>query len=156
MLAEKYAYLEDRVPVMEPVRKEEPKQQEETRQLPVRKHQTLKKVLTIGMVLICFATACFTIFRYAQITENHRAILALEKALEKENLHKENLKVELAYRKDLNTIEFSATEMGMKYPEEDQVEYVNLPEANRAMEQADASSAQDESSLWSQFLGSSN
>lgn len=156
MLAENYAYLEERVPVMEQVRKEEPKRQEKTRQLPVRKHHTLRKVLTIGMVLVCFATACFTIFRYAQITENHRAILALEKTLEDENLRKENLKVELAYHKDLNTIEFTATEMGMKYPEEGQVEYVSLPEANRIMEQADASSAQAEPSLWSRFLGSSN
>ncbi len=156
MLAEKYSYLEDRVPVMEPVRKEEPKRQEETRQLPVRKPQTLRKVLTIGMVLVCFATACFTIFRYSQITENHREILALEKTLEKENLRMENLKVELAYRKDLNTIEFSATEMGMKYPEEGQVEYVNLPEVNKVMEQAVDSSAQNEPSLWSRFLRSSN
>ena len=156
MLAEKYAYLEDRVPVMEPVRKEEPKRQEETRQLPIRKHQTLRKVLTIGMVLVCFAAACFTIFRYAQITETHREILALEKALEKENLLKENLKVELAHSKDLSTIEFSATEMGMKYPEEGQVEYVNFPEVNKVMEQANASSAQDKSSLWSRFLGSFN
>jgi cell division protein FtsL len=154
MLAEKYAYLEDRALVMEPVRKEEPKRQEETRQLPVRKHQTLRKVLTIGMVLVCFATACFTIYRYSQIAENHREILALEKVLEKEELRMENLKVELAYRKDLNTIEFSATEMGMRYPDEGQVEYVNLPEVTKVVEQADASAA--EPSLWSRFLGLSN
>ena len=87
MLAEKYSYLEDRVSVMEPVRKEEPKRQEETRQLPVRKPQTLRKVLTIGMVLVCFATACFTIFRYSQITENHREILAPEQHLSAGVMH---------------------------------------------------------------------
>lgn len=158
MLAEKYAYMEDRVPVLEPIGREEPKPRKETRQLPVRKNQTWKNVLTIGMVLLCFAAASFTVFRYAQITQNHRSILVLEQTLEEEKLRRKNLKVELAYCKDLGTIEFSATEMGMKYPDESQVEYVVLPELNKSMEQVDASAdkSKSEQSLWSLFLGLSN
>ena len=159
MLAEKYAYLEDRVPVMEPIGREKPIRREEPRSkpLPVQKPQTWKKVLTVGMVLVCFAAASFTVSRYAVITENHREILALEQALEKENLYTENLIVELSFGKDLGAIEFSATEMGMKYPGEGQVMFVDLPNHETStVEQADASAVSTGGGFWRRFLGPSN
>ncbi|HHY82696.1 MAG TPA: hypothetical protein GX505_08455 [Clostridiales bacterium] len=152
LVAEKYAYLEEMVPVAEPVRREAPSRQEKPRQVPVRKHQTLNKFLTLSMVLICFAAASFIVFRYALISENHRAILALEKTLEQEKIRKEKLEVELSYCKDLNTIEFLAAELGMKYPGEGQVQYVSLPEPDEGMEQAEAP-VDSGKSIWSRLLG---
>jgi cell division protein FtsL len=161
MLAEKYAYLEEMAPVMEPQRREptrqkEQIQKEQPRTAPNRKFQTLNRVVTIGLVLACFAAACFTVYRYTQISENHSAILELERQLEKETLKRDNLEVELSQSKDLHAIEFSATEMGMKYPENGQVKYVDLPEQQIKVEQADASAEQSYQSMLSRFLGLSN
>lgn len=161
MLAEKYAYLEETAPVLEPQRREpnrqrEPNRKEQPRKAPNRKRRTLNRVATVGLVLICFAAACFTVFRYAMISNHHRTILELENQLEQEVLQREKLEVELSSRKDLNAIEFSATEMGMKYPEEGQVQYVDLPQQQRQVEQADASAEQSNQNLWSRFLGLSN
>lgn len=163
MLAEKYAYLEETAPALEtqqrelrPVRQSEPRQKEQPRRAPVRRFLTLNRIATVGLVLICFAAASFTVFRYTMISNHHRTILELENQLEQEILQKSKLEVELSHRKDLNSIEFSATEMGMKYPEEGQVQYVELPQQQKQVEQADASPAQSNQSLLSRFLGLSN
>jgi len=161
MLAEKYAYLEEMVPETEPKRREPTRQKKQIRKdqpksAPVRKHQTLNRIVTIGLVLICFAAASFVVYRYTLISENHKTILELEKQLEQEIMWRENLEVELSYRKNLESVEFLATEMGMKYPEEGQVKYVDLPEKQTTVEHADASSRQPEPSLLSRFLGLSN
>jgi len=154
LVAEKYAYLEEMVEVAEPVRREEPGRQERPSQAPVRKYQALNNFLTISMVLVCFAFASFIVFRYALISENHRQILALENTLEEENIRRDKLKVELSYATDLNTLEFMAAELGMKYPGEGQVQYVSLPEPDKSigMEQAEAI-VETEKSIWNRLLG---
>lgn len=161
MLAEKYAYLEEIAPVVEPQRREPTRQreqieQEQPRTAPRRKHHTLNKIITIGLVLVCFAAASLTVYRYALISDNHSAILDLERKLEEEILRRDNLEVELSQSRDLHSIEFSATEMGMRYPENGQVKYVDLPEQQTVVEQADASVEQTSQSLLSRFLGFSN
>ena len=82
--------------------------------------------------------------------------MALEKELEKANTLKKNLEVELAFRKDLRQIEFAATEMGMDYPQEDQVKYVEVPKREKQTEHAEADYGQLEKSFWKRFLGLSN
>jgi cell division protein FtsL len=162
LAAEKYAYLEEMESVMEPVRepqwKEQPSHRERTKAAPVPKPRTLSKVVTLAMVFICFATACFAVFRYALIAESHARILELQSSLEKENVQQEKLKVELAGSEDLNNIEFAAAaDLGMQYPEEGQVMYVDIPEPDKNTEQADANAAgQTHESIWSRLLGNSN
>jgi cell division protein FtsL len=162
LAAEKYAYLEEIVPVIEPVReplwKEQPSHEEQTKAAPVPKHRTLSKAVTLAMVFICFATACFAVYRYALIAETHERILELEAALEREYVRQGNLKVELAGSEDLNSIEFAAAaELGMQYPEEGQVKYVVVPEPDKHVEQADANAATlPRESIWSRLLGISN
>ena len=165
MLAEKYSYMEaTSAPVLEPEITQIPERQTEPRirerevpqKRPAGRSQALNKFLTISLVLICFAAACFIVYRYALISENHRAILALEKELEKANTLKKNLEVELAFRKDLRQIEFAATEMGMDYPQEDQVKYVEVPKREKQTEHAEADYGQLEKSFWKRFLGLSN
>ncbi|HHU78426.1 MAG: hypothetical protein ACOX27_05685 [Caldicoprobacterales bacterium] len=166
MLAKKYAYYEEIFPAAEPVRRDEPNRQNvprhreetdsqvETRQAPAAWKLTWNKAVTVGLVLICFAAACFVVFRYAVISDNHTTILALEKQLEQEILRRDNLEVELSYSRDLNTIEFSATELGMSYPAEDQIHYVNLPQdMGQEVEHADAAVGDTGQTLWSRFLG---
>ena len=103
-----------------------------------------------------FAAASFTVYRYAQISENHTAILELERQLEQETLRRSNLEVQLSESSDLHAIEFTATEMGMRYPESGQVKYVDLPQQQTVVEQAAASAEQSDQSLLSRFLGLSN
>ena len=91
------------------------------------------------MVLICFAAASFVVYRYTLISENHKTILGWKNSWNRKYAA-ENLEVELSYRKNLESVEFLATEMGMKYPEEGQVKYVDLPEKQTTVEHADASS----------------
>jgi cell division protein FtsL len=161
MLAEKYAYLEEMIPEVEPRRREPTRHKEQSRKeqlqtAPAKKHGTLNKIVTIGLVLLCFAAASFTVYRYALISDNHKAILELENQLKQERLRRDKLEVELSYSEDLNAVEFSATEIGMKYPEAGQVQYVDLPQQQKVAEQADASIEQSDQSLLSRFLGLSN
>ena len=163
LVAEKYAYLEELEPVVEPVQREtwgkdEPSHKQEAKTAPIPKYSTLNMIVTIGLVLICFATACFTVFRYAQISENHDKILELENILEKEYSRQENLKVELASCEDLKFIEFTATaELGMQYPEEGQVKYVDLPEPDVQVNHKVAdTSNQSTKSVLARLLGLSN
>jgi len=158
MLAEKYAYLEEMVPELEPQRREPTRNKKQNRQeqpktASARKHQTLNKTVTIGLVLVCFMAACFIVYRYDLIANNHRSILELEKQLEQEITQRENLEVELSCRKNLDSIEFMAAEMGMKYPDEDQIRYVDLPEKQTVAEQADASNQLTDQSLLNRILG---
>lgn len=161
MLAEKYAYLEEVAPIVDPQRREPTRQKgqihkEQPRTAPQSKPNTLNRIVTIGLVLACFAAASFTVYRYAQISENHTAILELERQLEQETLKRSNLEVQLSESSDLHAIEFTATEMGMRYPENGQVKYVDLPQQQTVVEQAAASAEQSDQSLLSRFLGLSN
>ena len=158
LVAEKYGYLEEMEPAIEPIRKE-PSREKQPGTAPAPKHSILNKVLTIGMVLICFAAACFAVFRYTLISENHDRILELEDALEKEYVQQDKMKVELAGSEDLNNIEFKATaDLGMQYPEEGQVQYVELPEEpDKQAEHVDAGKAsRPGKSIWNRLLGLSN
>lgn len=150
LAAEKLRYLEDMEPVRQPVRRENLKPG--TKAAPAAKPRTLSNIVSVCMVLICFATASFVVFRYAVIAENHQKILKLEEDLKAANAEQEKLKVELAGSEDLNRIEFAATaDLGMHYPDEGQLLYVDVPQPDRPAEVNVAS--KPEESLWSRILG---
>jgi cell division protein FtsL len=86
------------------------------------------KALSVAVIVILVFTAFLTISRFAEITRNHRQIMLLESDLGHKQDTTELLTLELASRKDLSRIErIASTEIGMKYPDEAQVQYVMLP-----------------------------
>ncbi|WZL78450.1 hypothetical protein QBE55_13225 [Eubacteriales bacterium mix99] len=159
VVAEKYGYLEEMEPIPEPSRKEEPapKRQSGRRVYPERSIRN--KILTIGMVLVCFAVACFAVFRYTLIMNYHDRIAELEDSLDKVYSQQDRLKVELAGGEDLNNIEFKATaDLNMQYPESGQVQYVELPkEPGKQEKHVDAEkTGRPGKSIWNRLLGLSN
>lgn len=87
------------------------------------------KALSVAVIVILVFTACVTISRFAEITRNHRQIMSLENNLSHKQDTTELLMLELTSRKSLSRIEkIAATEIGMKYPDQAQVQYVMLPE----------------------------
>lgn len=86
------------------------------------------KILHIMVILFIFLTAGLTIGRFAEISRNHRQIMALEDVLKQSQVASALLELELASRKDLSRIEkIAATEIGMKHPDFTQVQHVMLP-----------------------------
>jgi len=124
----------------------------ETVTQPAPKH----RALSVAVILVLVLTACVTISRFAEISRNHSQIVSLERALRNRQDATELLNLELTSRKDLNRIErIAATEIGMKHPDETQVQYVVLAdfsddEPNEPSEtQLTADSGQ---SLWERIL----
>jgi len=153
LVAEKYKYMEDFEPQYIPKPKppvEEPKASPAARPA----HQAWHNIMSVFMVMVCFATAVLVITRYAQISKNHDIILSLEQELERENVTREKLMVDLACKEDLNQIEDSAkARLGMGYPAADQVHYVNLPETEEEAVQEDVVMAEEpEPGIWSRLL----
>lgn len=125
LLAEKYKYYEEmEAPIIQP-----PVQSPQQRPAPQPQHNLASKVISILMVMICFSGACLVVARYARISENHQQILRLKASLEKAYIEQDNLRVDLAFKEDLKNIEGKAkVSLGMNYPAQGQVQYVNLPE----------------------------
>lgn len=161
LVAEKLRYLEEIEPLAEhaPLRKQPPMKKEELKPSPALKPRIFSNVVSVLMVMVCFGTACFVVSRYAVISENHSKIIELEKTLEQEYDNQGRLKVELAYGDDLSKIEFAATaNLGMHYPEEGQVMYVNAPVENKIAKTAEETkvASNSDKSLWKRLLGISN
>lgn len=151
MLAEKLNYLEEMEPVIQNPQELERKQSPKS--IPVSRPNTINKILSVLMVMVCFAAACFIVYRYAVINKNHNKILELEKVLEDKYVEQDRLEVELAFNEDLDNIEFAAqADLNMHYPEEEQVLYIDLPaeENEKSTEVADQSKKE---SIWSRLLG---
>lgn len=88
------------------------------------------KVLPVTIIVFLVFTACVAISRFAEISRNHGQIMSFERDLRQRQDTTELLELELTARKDLSRIEkIAAIEIGMKYPDEAQVQYVVLPEA---------------------------
>lgn len=127
---------------------------------PKAKVKRKNKVLPVVMILAGFALCSLTVARYALIAQNHSDILKLEKELEKEYKREEQLKLELSYSKDLKRIEeFAKNNLGMGYPDESQVLYVELPQQNQdeadKKEGADEKvemARQDKENLWNRII----
>jgi len=87
------------------------------------------KIFSLAVIAVLVFTACVAISRFAQISRNHGQIISLERDLQQKQDTAELLELELTERKDLRRIEkIAATEIGMKYPDETQVQFVVLPE----------------------------
>ncbi len=148
VLAEKQYYLEEEIR----------KQPEQRRQPQVKKKQaaasnrTGSKIVSVLMVAICFGVACLVIARYAKIHENHNQILILEDQLEKEYTRRENLEVDLAFTENLENIEAAAQKsLGMSYPKEDQIVYVDLPDTETEKNEHQIVDKREEG-FWSKLL----
>ncbi|MDD3612415.1 MAG: hypothetical protein WAP98_07530 [Caldicoprobacterales bacterium] len=158
LVAEKYAYLEEMeydFPIQKPrVEQPAPRKKQKEQPAPVAKPNTLRKLLALATVLICFAMACLVVYRYAGINDNHTKILELEKELQKTLDEQERLKVELAYNQDMRNVEFQAMgSLNMHYPEKDQVRYVRLPEAEETIKTELVKEQEPKESFWMRILG---
>lgn len=149
LVAEKYAYIEE----MEPVTEQPKVNKEAPKPAPSAKPNTLNKAVTVLMVMICFAVTCLVVYRYALISENHRRILKLESELGKVLDYQDRLKVELAYNEDISNIEnLAMDDLGMHYPDKDQIRYVNIPVHSEPAAKAEIAEKPKES-IWSRILG---
>lgn len=88
------------------------------------------KVLPVVVIVMLFFTAFVTISRFAEISRNHSQIMFLEGVLSQRQDTTKLMELELTSKKDLSRIEkIAATEIGMIYPDEAQIQYVVLPAA---------------------------
>jgi len=152
LVAQRQQYEEPYYP--QPVEREEAKLEPNPRVLAKPKKKPHKKVLHLAIVLVGFALCSYTVGRFAMIAEKQQEILALEQALEKQQTIQEYMKLELAARGDLNRIEeFAKNDLGMDYPNKEQVLFVELPE-RVVKEIADTSTeAESKDSIWSKIVG---
>ncbi|HSH35007.1 cell division protein FtsL [Schnuerera sp.] len=94
-----------------------------------KKSRALYRLIVMGIAMVGLILALFILYRYANITKIRLEITELEKQkieLEKE---KENLVGELEAIKSSSKIEEDAIiKLGMDYPTEDQVVYVDIDE----------------------------
>lgn len=149
ILAEKQYYSENRESVQ--VRYNRP--QPVIKNQPKPNHRIGSKIASVILLVVCFATASLVIYRYAAIAENHSKILELNRSLEKEYAKRENLKVDLAFTENLSNIEASAGKnLGMSYPGEDQVVYVELPEEENNSKKSQVVQMPEEN-FWSRLFG---
>lgn len=118
----------------------------------VPKFRLLPIAVTIFMIFFAFVI----ISRYAEISRNHGIIVELENTLVHKLETQELLRLELTARQDLSRIEkIAATEIGMKYPDFDQVQYVVLPETpgDATVAQVDEYLiAENSNSIWGRIL----
>jgi len=96
--------------------------------------------------------AFLVVSRHAMIAENHQRILELEKELDQALKRNELLKLELAASEDLRRIEEVArNQLHMDYPDQTQVQFVELPEDDGQQEQAEVAKHQ-ETDIWDFIL----
>ncbi|HOB20130.1 MAG TPA: cell division protein FtsL [Candidatus Atribacteria bacterium] len=149
LVAEKYAYIEE----MEPAIQQPKVPKEAPKAAPSAKPNTLNKAVSVLLVMICFAAACLVVYRYALISENHRTILRLESELSKVLDYQDRLRVELAYNEDINNIgDLAMDDLGMHYPDKDQIRYVNIPEPEEPAAFPEIAEEPKET-IWSRILG---
>jgi len=116
---------------------------------PAPKH----RALPVAVILVLFLTACVTISRFAEISRNHSQIISLERVLRNRQDATELLNLELTSRKDLNRVErIAATEIGMKHPDETQVQYVVLADFSDDEPSETQLTADSGESLWERIL----
>ncbi len=149
LVAEKYAYLEEMEPAIQQLKapKEKPKA------APSAKPNILNKAVSVLLVIICFAAASLVVYRYALISENHSKILKLESELDDILDYQNRLRVELAYNEDISNIgDLAMGDLGMHYPNKDQIRYVDIPEQDEPADQQEVAEEPKES-IWSRILG---
>jgi len=96
--------------------------------------------------------AFLVVSRHATIAENHQQILELEKKLDQALKQSELLKLELAASEDLRRIEEVAkNQLHMDYPDQTQIQFVELPEDEGQQKQTEVAKHQ-ETDIWDFIL----
>lgn len=146
VVAPKKQYQIERLP--EPRREVKPK----AKAKPRPRTNTARMVKSVILVALWFAMAFLVVSRHATISENHQQILELEKELDQALKQTELLKLELAASEDLKKIEEVAkNQLHMDYPDQTQIQYVELPEDEGEQEQAEVVKHQ-EMDIWDLIL----
>ena len=131
-----------------------PKPQREVKPKPKAKPKAklATRVKPVILVALGFAMAFLVVSRHATIAENHQQILELEKRLDQAFKQSELLKLELAASEDLKKVEEVAkNQLHMHYPDQTQIQYVELPEDGVEQKQAEVAKHQ-ETDIWDFIL----
>ncbi len=131
-----------------------PKPQREVKPKPKAKPKAklATRVKPVILVALGFAMAFLVVSRHATIAENHQQILELEKRLDQAFKQSELLKLELAASEDLKKVEEVAkNQLHMYYPDQTQIQYVELPEDGVEQKQAEVAKHQ-ETDIWDFIL----
>ncbi len=154
LVAEKRQFAEDYYPRAHALDKEQPISLPKSRVAPKTKRRSGKKVFHLALVLMGFAICSYTVARFAMICQKQQEILELEKILQREQNLQGYMRLELASRGNLQTIEeFAKNNLDMDYPDGEQVFYVELPEKTIEEFAVDSTiESEQEESLWSKIV----
>ena len=112
-----------------------------------KRNKAANRLAIISLAMVCLFLALFILYRYANITKIRTEITELEKQRIQLEKDKEFLVAELEGIKSSSRIEEKAMIiLGMDYPTEEQVVYVNLEE-----DLAEEQELKEELSLFGQF-----
>ncbi|MCM8899871.1 cell division protein FtsL [Caldicoprobacter algeriensis] len=116
------------------------------------KPKLARRIKPVILVALGFMMAFLVVSRHATIAENHQQILELEKKLDQALKQSELLKLELAASEDLRRIEEVAkNQLHMDYPDQTQIQFVELPEDEGQQKQTEVAKHQ-ETDIWDFIL----
>lgn len=99
---------------------------EKVNQRKVRQKQALFAVKTIVAILAAFGLLSFIVIRYASINEMKYENFGLKQEINNLNLHIEDLNQQLESYIVLDNVEqYAKEELGMQYPQPEQIVYIN-------------------------------
>lgn len=100
------------------------------RRKEAKRRKSRAKLRFLGIVVLMFLVCMFILYRYSQITHLSYEVDNLQKEVTELNREKEDLKLELDSLKNVARIEKDAKlKLGMNYPTEDQIVYLNVNDA---------------------------
>lgn len=143
MLVAKKEYSYNPEPIQQPNKKKLIKTKKSKR--------VINKTMYFGILLIFFISSLFVLSRYANITQERYEITKLQGHLNELQLEKTELEANLESLKSTTAIsEKAQMNLGMVYPDEDQVVYIAVNENNENT-QDDTSLAQRIKEIFSIF-----
>ncbi len=146
VVAPKRQYQVEQLPV--PRRVVQPKPKVEPKAKVEPRPRLVQRIKPLILVALGFAMAFLVVSRHATIAENHQQILELEKKLEQSYKQSELLKLELVASEDLKRVEEVAkNQLHMDYPDQTQIQYVELPEDEAEEKQTEVAKHQ-ETDIW--------
>lgn len=131
-----------------------PKVRQEVKPRPKSKPKAnlASRIKPIILVAIGFIMAFLVVNRYAMISENHWKILELEKKLQEAIKDNEQLKLKLVSSEDLEKIEeIAKNQLHMDYPDQTQIQFVELPEDEEREVQTQVAKQKD-TNIWDLIL----
>ncbi len=124
-----------------------PKEQLETlkhaRRRPKPAVKTRARVKIFVAVVLVFGICAGLVTRYAQLAVLNTEINSLDAELKKEQANLETLELQKTYATNLSEIEKNAqTKLGMDFPKQDQVIYIQLQQGNDTAQNTDTAGNQ--------------